>query len=286
MAVVRLGFLIRFVVFEQLSGFADSGPAEPGERGFALREQRFVEPEFRGGFGQVQEAFANQLEVHAAAAGADGRGSAAFGIEKTVFGRGGRRSPECAAFIPGQQVERECGAAAQERIGFAQKLEIPGKAVIFADMAAEPESGDRPVRPARLARRRIREAPEVAVVVQTPAARVIKPFRRLLPRLGGFAQKAEQRLGAFGQVGGQRRPVVHFEVDVRRVIASPRRQRVPVPDALKIGGLGTGAARCEQQIAPVVVEQCGERGGGGAGAGGQPFVGRQRVGGVLRQFEA
>ena len=60
-------------------------------------------------------------------------------------------------------------------------------------------------------------------------------------------------LGAFRQVGGAGRPVVHLDVDVVVVVHIPRAVNAIVPYSLKIGGQVAGPGGGDQQIAAELV---------------------------------
>ena len=58
-----------------------------------------------------------------------------------------------------------------------------------------------------------------------------------------------QRLVAFGKIGGFRAPVGHLDIDVVVIVAGPRRTHVFVPKALEVCGKGSGPGAGKQQIA-------------------------------------
>ena len=57
----------------------------------------------------------------------------------------------------------------------------------------------------------------------------------------------------FEQPAYLRRPVIHLSINVGRIIRSPRRLNVPVPDALQIGRHITRSGTGYQQIASELV---------------------------------
>ena len=61
-----------------------------------------------------------------------------------------------------------------------------------------------------------------------------------------------QRIHRLGQVGRERRPVVHLGVDVDGVLAAPRRRHALVPEALQVRRLRTGPRAGNQQVAAVL----------------------------------
>src|ERR1039458_7336806 len=66
-----------------------------------------------------------------------------------------------------------------------------------------------------------------------------------------FCSTSQPRRPPLPLLPGRRRPIVHFRVDVRRVVAAPRRVQKLVPKALQIGRLRTPAGTGDQKIAPV-----------------------------------
>ncbi len=76
--------------------------------------------------------------------------------------------------------------------------------------------------------------------MQHPAAGVVVGLGGLEAGKHEFIQGREQRLCTLAQIRRLGRPVVHFGVDVARVLAIPRRIEPVVPDALEIGWLPAG----------------------------------------------
>ena len=70
------------------------------------------------------------------------------------------------------------------------------------------------------------------------------------------AHEVEQRLLAFGQVGGTSRPVVHLDVDVVVIVNAPRPVHVVVPQALQVGGQIARTRAGYQQVTPVLEVEC------------------------------
>ena len=68
-----------------------------------------------------------------------------------------------------------------------------------------------------------------------------------------------ERPNAFIKVTRFCRPVVHFEVDVRRVLTAPNRVRVLVPDTLQVGRLATLTGACDEQVTAILVMKFYER---------------------------
>nr|GFD48564.1 hypothetical protein [Tanacetum cinerariifolium] len=79
-----------------------------------------------------------------------------------------------------------------------------------------------------------------------------------------------------GDFGG---PVVHFGVDVHRVLAVPGALELVVPDALQVGRLPARLRRADEQIAPVLEIQSCQRGVVALRKTGNAFGGRELRGG-------
>ncbi len=130
-----------------------------------------------------------------------------------------------------------------------------------------------------------RAAPQVEVVVQHPAARVVVLLRGDGAGLRQVLEGVEQRQVAFGEVGLLHRPVVHFGVDVVGVLAVPGGLVGIVPDALQVGGLPAGTAGADHQVAAVLEEQRDQRRVVARGEGGDALVGGQFGGGRGAEVE-
>ena len=91
--------------------------------------------------------------------------------------------------------------------------------------------------------------------MKAPAAAAVKLLRRRPALLGIFPDHAEQRFGAFREVRAFRRPVVHFGIDVGRVVASPGRHEQRIPDPLQIGRLRAGTRGGDHEITSEVIQK-------------------------------
>ena len=152
---------------------------------------------------------------------------------------------------------------------------VAGIEIVLPKMLAEPRATRRPHSPLRTVNRR-RAAPEVRVVMGDPATGPVVDFGRLPSRRLQLADHAQQGLVAFAEVADFRHPVVHLDVDVDRVLASPGRIDLVVPDALQIQGLRTGARAGDHQIAAVLEDLFGQKWIGVAlGNSLEPLIGRQ-----------
>ena len=65
--------------------------------------------------------------------------------------------------------------------------------------------------------------------------------------------EVEERPGGFGQITDFGRPVVHLNVDVRGVLAIPRRRHLVIPYALQVGRHGPGTAAAHEQVAAELI---------------------------------
>ena len=89
---------------------------------------------------------------------------------------------------------------------------------------------------------------------------------------------------ALSQVGLLRRPVVHLDVDVRVIVAVPRRPVALVPDSLKVGRQAPWPGTADQQVAAVLEEEALQFGVFRAAlVGGKPLV-RWQGGEVVGRF--
>jgi hypothetical protein len=85
-----------------------------------------------------------------------------------------------------------------------------------------------------------------------PSASAIHLARGARTGHGQIRHERGQRVHRLGQVGRERRPVVHLGVDIDGVLAAPRRGHAFVPDALQICRLRPGPRAGNEQIAPVL----------------------------------
>ena len=182
-------------------------------------------------------------------------------VDRTVFGRGGGSGRQGAVGLAPQEVFAEEGAALHERIGhFAQEGNIAGVVVVVPQVDGQPRGGHGVVVPRHIGSfERGGEAEYVGRYARCPAA--CSPICLSCPLAGFFEQPDEvgQRLGTFGQIGGQRGPVVHLEVDVVVVVDAPRPVHIVMPHALQVGGQVSGPRRGDEQIAAELVVEAFER---------------------------
>ena len=110
-----------------------------------------------------------------------------------------------------------------------------------------------------------------------PAARAVHLACRSRAGHRQVRHHRHQRVHRLGQVGRERRPVVHLGVDVDGVLAAPRRRHALVPDALQVGRLRTGARAGDQQVAAVLEVERGQPGIVAVGERPHTLVGRHAL---------
>ena len=119
-------------------------------------------------------------------------------------------------------------------------------------MLAKPCISHRPCPTIRTVHR-TRHTPQIRIMMQHPATTTIHSTGSFTPILAQFTYHLDEWFMKFGQVGDFRRPVIHLSLNVGRIIRSPRRLNVPVPDALQIGGQPARAGRGNQQVTTVLI---------------------------------
>ena len=98
-------------------------------------------------------------------------------------------------------------------------------------------------------------SPEIEVVVCHPTACTIVFTSDTLTGLRKLFDRAEQRFATLGEVAWLGDPIVHFDVDVRRVFAVPGWTELIIPKSLQVGGLPAGSARSNHQVATELKKQ-------------------------------
>ena len=177
-----------------------------------------------------------------------------------VLRRIGRVGDQVALAIVDQEVEEELRGFLHDGIGFAaQERTVQAVLIALPEVQGEPRSAHRPDADVSIVDRR-GVAPGVDVVVEHEAAGAVHLLRRPAAAVERHPDQVEQRPGGFGQVADFRRPVVHLDVDVGRVLAVPGRCEALVPDALEVGRHRAGAAAAHQQVAAELEVQGGEPG--------------------------
>ena len=153
--------------------------------------------------------------------------------------------------------EKERGTL-YRRIDIRQKVFVGRvEKVMFPQMGTQPPCTGGPQAPCAIDR--CGTVPEVRVVVFHPTLRNAPMHLRGLLALGHHAlHLVDQRNGALGKVGGFSHPVIHLQVDVGRVLTSPDRVRILVPNALQIGRLSARAGRGDEQITSELVIEFNE----------------------------
>ncbi len=133
--------------------------------------------------------------------------------------------------IIGPRVIRRRASALQSRVTLSgQEVLVAGEEVVLPEVMAEPGAPGRPDAVDVVDRRG--RAPEVGVVVDHPAACAVLLLGGPGAADGQVVDQGEEGLVAFAEVGQLRRPVVHLQVDVGGVFASPGRINEFIPDPL------------------------------------------------------
>jgi hypothetical protein len=91
-------------------------------------------------------------------------------------------------------------------------------------------------------------APDVGVVVGDGAAGFVVSLRGEVAGGLSVVEEIEERGVEVGEVGPVGEPVVHLGVDVDGVFGAPGRVDGLVPDALKVGGEGSGTAARDEHV--------------------------------------
>src|SRR5262245_4188918 len=150
--------------------------------------------------------------------------------------------------IVNQIVEQEFRSLFHDRIrALCKKITIAREVVVIPQMQAQPCATHGP-EAGMYAINRNRIAPDVGIVMNHKAPRVVEVFGNAAPVIERVVDEIEQRLVKLREVGDLRGPVIHFGIDVDRVLAIPRWFELLVPNALKIRRHRTGPAAGDQQI--------------------------------------
>ena len=91
-------------------------------------------------------------------------------------------------------------------------------------------------------------------MVHAPSLRAENLFRTDGAFFRNILRKRQNWIRKFGQIRRFRRPVVHLQIDVRRVVAGPWRLQLAIPYALQISGLRARTTTGDQQIAAEMVQ--------------------------------
>ncbi len=175
-----------------------------------------------------------------------------------VLGRQRRRGDEpVVRRLLDERVEEELRRAFQQRVDALQIAAIAGVLIAIPERQRQPGAARRPHAILRSVDRS-GGAPQIGVVMRHPAAGAVHLARR--PRTGHrqIRHHRRQRVHRLGQVGRERRPVVHLGVDVDGVLAAPRRRHALVPEALQVRRLRTGPRAGDEQVAAVLEVERGQ----------------------------
>ena len=74
--------------------------------------------------------------------------------------------------------------------------------------------------------------------------------------LGKCLYEVVHRFCHLGKIGGEGGPVVFFQIDVHRIVASPRRPEMRCPKTLQIGWYALGARTGDEKIATELEIEC------------------------------
>ena len=175
-----------------------------------------------------------------------------------VLGRQRRRGDEpVVRRLLDERVEEELRRALQQRVDALQIGAIAGVLVAIPERQREPRAAGRPHAPLRSVDR-CGGAPQIGVVMRHPAAGAVHLARRARAGHRQVRHHRRQRVHRLGQVGRERRPVVHLGVDVDGVLAAPRRRHAVVPEALQVRRLRTRPRAGDEQVAAVLEVERGE----------------------------
>ena len=182
-----------------------------------------------------------------------------------ILRRGGGPEGQESLLILRYGIDQEQGGVPQNgQRALLQKRPVPGIDIMLSHMSAQPGKAQRPPaihdgpRPMHSHRRCL--APQVRVVADRRAAGVKGFLRHVSSGDPQPVQQIEQRLMSLGKVADLRRPVIHFCVDIDRVITAPRRLHPVIPDTLQVEGLRARTGAADQQVPAEAVEQHGQGG--------------------------
>ena len=194
-----------------------------------------------------------------------------------VLGRQRRRGDEpVVRRLLDERVEEELRRAFEQRVDALQIVAIAAVFVAIPQRQREPRAAGRPHSPLR-AVDRSGGAPEIRVVMRHPSAGAVHLARRSRAGDRQIRHHRRQRIHRLGEVGRERRPVVHLRVDVDGVLAAPRRRHALVPEALQVRRLRAGPRAGDQQVAAVLEVERGETGIVAVAERTHAFVGRHAL---------
>ena len=198
-----------------------------------------------------------------------------------VLGRQRRRGDEPAVRrLLDERIEEELRRTLEQWVEALQVAAIAGVFVAIPQRQRQPRAAGGPHTPLRSVDRSGR-APEIGVVMRHPTAGAVHLARRSRAGDREIRHHRRQWIHRLGQVGRERRPVVHLGVDVDGVLAAPRRRHALVPEALQVCRLRTRPRAGNQQVAAVLEVERGETGILPIGERTHALVGRR----VLRRPE-
>ena len=258
--VARFVFNVVLGPLLQIAGFADLEGWELGEGGVGSGVEIGVRGQGGGAedFGGLQEAGedgSGDLDVH-------GGGHAevvrrAVGEPVLVFGRAGGACNEVAGVgVVGwrgdEVVEEEEGVVAEAGIGaVSEEGGVAGVVEVIPEVEGEPRAAHGPDASAECVDGGC-VAPYVGVVVGDGASGFVVALRG--DGCGGarVVDEIEEGSVEVSEVGAVGQPVVHLSVDIDGVLGTPGRIDGFVPDALQVGGEGSGAGARDEHVAAVL----------------------------------
>ena len=223
---------------------------------FHLGAHIFINAQNLGSLDGVIQHVADNLVIH--------RGAKADVVTTVVvfrgIARGGHQILVAGFRFFHEAVHEEERSTLHGRINVLE-VSLVGRIVeeMFPEVRAEPAGTARPEAPGTV--NRGAAVPEVGIVVFHPAL-VYAPvhLRGLFALRHHRLDLVDERPHAFAEVRRFHRPVVHFEVDVRGVLAAPNRIRVLVPDSLQVGRLPALARTGDEQVTAILVMELYEGG--------------------------
>ena len=244
----------------QVTGFADLEGWELREGGVGADVEIGIRGQGGGAedFGGLQEAGedgSGDLDVHGGGHAEVVRG--AVGEAVFVFGRTGGAGDEMAGVGVSlgcwdEVVEEEEGVVAEAGIGVvAEEGGVAGVVEVVPEVEGKPGSSHGPDASAECVDGGC-VAPDVGVVMGDGAAGFVVALRG--DGCGGarVVDEIEEGSVEVGQVGAVGQPVVHLSVDIDGVLGAPGRIDGIVPDALQVGGEGSGARAGDEHVAAVL----------------------------------
>ena len=175
-----------------------------------------------------------------------------------VLGRIGRVRDEMTFAVVNKVVEQKLRGFLHDGIRFvAQEGTVEAELVVLPEVQRHPCAAHRPYSAIRIIDG-CGIAPGIQIVMKHKTACAVHFLRRTAAAGHVRLDPVEKRPGRLWQISDLGRPVVHLDVDVRGVLAVPRRCHAFIPNALEIGRHRSRSAASHQQVASKLVIQSGE----------------------------